>query len=145
MDKNELKRAQREYREAKAENDRALSIEEQAKAIVLQGNVFSEEETGERITKASSDFLMSDDDFKKYIDLCYIERKKLGIDVPAENTADCYTHEALRQAEDKLLDLAFKVLPKTHKGINLHEKLELVRKHWKYRQEFIDLIMQLAL
>jgi hypothetical protein len=141
----ELKRAQREYRKAKTENDRVLSIEEKAKTIVLQNNIFAEEETGKRITKPSRDYLMSDGDFKKFIDLCYIERKKLGLDVPAENTAYCYTLPALKQAEDNLLDLALQILPKVHQGINLHEKLAIARNHWKYRQEFIDLTMQLAL
>lgn len=142
---DQLKEAQRAYRKAKIEHDRALSIDGKAKTIVLQNHIFVEEETRERITKAGRDYLMSDEDFKRFINLCYVERKKLGLDIPAENTAYYYTLPALKQAEDNLLDVAFKILPETHEDINLHEKLKEARKHWKYRQEFINLTMQLAL
>ena len=138
--KKELKKAQKEYMVAKAAHEAALAIEEEAKTNVLRDNVFHNEETGERITSTTADFLMSDSEFFQYCELVHAEMLRMGLDIPAENTADYKTRPALMAAENKLIDISIAISP-----VKIRQGLETARNNLKYRQEMIDLTLRLAL
>lgn len=138
--KQQIKQAQKEYMRALASFQASQQIDKEAKEKVLSENIFVDEETGERLIKAISDFRMSDADFSKYIELCATERVKLGLDIPAEYTADYQTRPALKEAENKLIEIAVALTPKQHK-----DAIKKASRNWKYREELIDLTLRLAL
>ncbi len=135
-----LKKAQAQYTLALSAHEAAMEIGHKASLSVLNSTVFTNEETGERITNPKRDFLMGDSDFDRYVELTNKEMRKLGHVVPLGNTATHETWPALKQAEDELISIAIAITPASVRG-----GLERARNHYKYRGELVDLTYRLAL
>lgn len=134
----ELKQAQNNYMVALAAYKASKAIETDAKTEVLKNHVFVNDETGERITSPNADFMMDDASFPQYCQYVHETMLSMGLDIPAENTADYKTRPVLRAAEEKLIDMSISIVP-----AGLHKNLNIARQNLKYRQEMIDLTLRL--
>jgi len=140
-----LRTLQNNYYVAKAANETVKSLENELKTRVLTENEFytepGESEPATRIINPRSDYRMSDADFERYLDLCHALKPEFGLTHPKENTADCLTSKALKDAENKLLDFGVIILPETPEFDRT--AMDKIRNHWKYRGEMIELICKL--
>ena len=74
------------------------------KSEILRNNVFCEEESGERITEVSADFLMSDTDFTRYCEMVYARNRDKGFDSGEAGLNFWPLHKAVYDSEDALID-----------------------------------------
>lgn len=149
MTKAGLAKLQRVYLKAKKDHLAMELLEKQLKNKVLSENVYMIEEEHangravERIIRAESDFLMSDVDFEDYCQKLYQEAISARINLPDSNhTFTWETYPALKNAENNLLDWVRKNVPGERPELT-KESIEKMASHWKYRQELIDLTLQL--
>jgi len=135
------------YIHALAVQEITESIDKESKTAVLRTNEFyvdekewdKDEEKG-RILTPERDYLMNKEDFNRYLDLCQTERTKRGLKIPDKNfTSDYQTFKELKEAENKFLEIAFKVLPK-----ELAQELEPIKTSMcDIRKKFIDICLKL--
>lgn len=149
-DKNRLKELKENYYIAKAEYILVKEKTEEIQTAILANNVFYREnkwqEDGkkekERILDPFKDFLMSDEDFIKYLDMCFEEYKKAGI---ADSRGKEYLPETeplarCIKAEDSLILYSIDILPD---GILQKAVLRKNIHNPKYRETMLDLILRL--
>ena len=96
-----------------------------------------------RILKPFDSYLMSDADFDKYLDLCYEEYKKAGIDdkrgrewVPETESRELYT-----EATKMLVEFGLSIIP--DRFATEKETLKEAVKNIKYRDKVLDLVLRL--
>lgn len=134
------------------------TIKEEAETIqknILANNEFFESEewtermkkrgeNGEprRILRPFDTFLMKDEDFQKYLDLCYEEYKRAGIDdkrgkeyIPEAEAKDLYW-----EAEKQLVLYGIEIIPD---GMKEKETFREAIKNIKYKGKVLDLILRL--
>lgn len=99
-------------------------------------------EADRRILKPFATFKMSDNDFQKFLDLCYEEYKKAGIEdkrgkeyCPEAEAKDIYW-----EAEKQLVLYAIDIIPD---GIKEKETLREAIKNINYKEKVLDLILRL--
>lgn len=110
-------------------------IDTETKTEILRDNVFVNEDTGERITEPSADFLMSETDFEKYCNLVYFLNCKKGIDSGGPNLNFWPIQKAVYDAEDKLIDAITKDIPEY-----TPEVIKTVKTDLKYRAKFLSIV-----
>lgn len=154
MPKRKFSPAQQAYIQAKAEHDTLEKLAEKIQIQVLAKHEFYTEpdddtEQPERITHPMSDYRMSDDDFIRYLKLCYAEYQKHGIAPKGYDTV--VTHEAwlkLKKAEQDLIEWGYSILRKMPEYKKHANDLEALKEHIKYnieaREKLIDLTLQLS-
>jgi len=135
----QIRSKQQKYLLINAEVETLKEIDGENKRRALNENCFITEDEGKRITDPSSDFLMSEADFKNYCKLVFEENKKAGLDVTDYNIVACWKKEQeLKKIENELLNLQLETVP-----AELRENLKKAWNNWKYRQEALDLILRL--
>ena len=137
------------YEAAQANLKAVQELTNECKREVLTRHTFTVEEQfkgkrgleAETITDPTQDYLMSEEDFKKYLDLLYPLYIKAGIDDPrgVNYCPDAIPREELKNAENNLLDVFLTITPG-----GLKADFEKMRNHWKYRQKLIDLALNMA-
>ena len=153
--KAELKKLKSNYFMAKALYE---TIKEQAEEIqknILAVNEFyatddmmertiarGRTEADRRILKPFATFKMSDNDFQKFLDLCYEEYKKAGIEDKRgkEYCPEAEVHDLYWEAEKQLVLYAIDIIPD---GMKEKEKLREAIKNIKYKEKVLDLILKL--
>lgn len=98
--------------------------------------------TERKITEPRNTYLMDEDIFiNDFLEKCYAEYLKAGIadSRGKEYIPEADAHDARREAERILLQLALDILP----DIPEKNALRQATKHWKYRAEMLDLILKL--
>lgn len=120
-------------------------IDKESKTAVLIANKFYTDKTNGleekgRILTPNRDYLMTDEDFNKYLELCQIERTERGLKIPDKNlTSDYESFKDLKEAENKFVEVAFKMLPK-----ELAKELEPIKTSmYDIRKKFIDSCLKL--
>lgn len=153
--KKELKALKNNYFTTRALYETIKEEAENIQASILANNEFYESEEwterkttrggdGERkrIFKPFNSFLMNDEDFQKYLDLCYEEYKKAGIDDKRgrEYCPEAEAHDLYWEAEKQLVLYGIDIIPDemTEKKI-LREAV----KNIKYKEKVLDLILKL--
>ena len=139
----QLRRLCAEHRTAKAAQDRAEQIDQQAKRQVLEAGDYRSRYDGERITDPRRDYEMYDDAdltaFTAFCKLTHAARVALGSEVTDyESTTDRYTYRALQAVEDKLLEWAVASVPPQFSDIR---RARHTRRHF---DELLGLLYQLA-
>ena len=77
---------------------------ERATTEILNENVFTEEESGNRITEPFGDFMMSESDFTRYCELVYARNLEKGLDSGGAGTTFWSVKKAMFDAEDAYID-----------------------------------------
>lgn len=143
MDKRTLKQLQKDVRESAIKLENRKSLETRVKTEILYDNVYmtkpKEEEKQSRILDPIGDFRMSDEDFKDYCIKVYDRLVQAGAtDIPDYNTTATANQEtALKAAENAMLDAFLPLVPKSLQGA-----LDKARNDYKYRQELINITLQ---
>jgi len=103
---------------------------------ILKENVFYEMDDlgGRIITDRSHDWLMSDEDFNRYLKLVYAERVKIGINTPWDQCPISLVEMDLINAERDLIN-SFESLT----GINY----ELVSRKLDLKDQYVELTLRL--
>ncbi len=137
----------KEYLLAVVENTRIEQIDHDSKKQVLTENHFFKtscdfpEEEGERILDPKEDFLMSDDDFRHYLELCHIERTRRGLTIPEMDLSSNYkSFTAMKQAEERFVNVSLLLVPSS-----VRADIEKVKNNrgLKTYKAFIDLMLRL--
>lgn len=146
-----LSEEQKAYALAKAWYETLHNAEEEIEAKVLQENEFLSvcpeipELDGKRAERAY-EFVKNEEEFKRYQKLFYAECDRQGISWEWGKTIDGDAFYALKEAENILLDWFEKSIEKFEQIKSLKkakkESIELMRKHWKYREQLIDMAMK---
>ena len=115
-------------------------FEEAEKAAVFASR--SGENKPARILRPFDSYMMSEADFDKYLDLCYEEYKKAGIDdkrgrtyIPEAESRDLY-----KEAEKLLVEYAKDIIPDR---MTEKETLRNAVKMTKYRDRVLELVLAL--
>lgn len=115
-------------------------FEEAEKSAVFESRGRGNKDT--RILRPFDSYLMSEADFNKYLDLCYEEYKKAGIDdkrgreyIPEAESRDLY-----KEAEKLLVEYAIDIIPDT---MTEKETLRNAVKMTKYRDRVLELVLAL--
>lgn len=147
----EITALQETYLIAKAMEEEINAKDEEIKRKVLAENEYyisdelwklmKEDEPGRRITDPKGDFEMSETDMKDYIKKLYTEYLKAGI---ADDRGEGYipsarAREARHEAENALLDIVIELF----KGTEYEDAIRRATKHWKYREQLLDITMKL--
>lgn len=136
--KKQIKAKQEEYLLLKAAIMAAEEIEEENKVKILKENVFIDDE-GVRVTDPSEDWLIEDNSFIEYLKIVAEANKKSGLKIEDYNKVIALEEkEALKKVENELLKLQLKITP-----ASIIADIKKAQKHWKYRQEALDLILRL--
>lgn len=153
--KTDLKVLKRVYFEARALYETIKEEAENIQTSILASNEFYESEewterkvtrggNGERkrILKPFNSFLMNDEDFQKYLDLCYEEYKKAGIDDKRgrEYCPEAEAENLFCEAEKQLVLYGIGIIPD---GMVEKETLKEAIKNIKYKERVLDLILKL--
>ena len=109
------------YKKALAEEDRIIKKQEEIQNNILKNFVFYTsaenanrfEEKVERIIRPFDTYMMSEEDFKEYEELCYGEFVRAGIANPKGIGWVCeeFAKKERQICEDNLLDLMRKIVP----------------------------------
>lgn len=136
--RKQIKTKQQEYLLLKAAIMAAEEIEEENKVKILKENVFIDDE-GVRVTDPGEDWLIEDISFIRYLKMVAEANKKSGLKIEDYNKVIALEEkEALKKVENELLELQLKITP-----ANIVEDIKKAQKHWKYREEALDLILRL--
>ncbi|MGN1303812.1 MAG: hypothetical protein ACI4YB_02125 [Oscillospiraceae bacterium] len=149
----EIRTAQAAYLIAKAAEDSIKSIaEEIQRGILSEGDYFVAADlwdtnrrgmTERRITEPRRTYLMDEEIFiNDFLPKCYEKYQTAGI---ADDRGEEYCPEARatdkrKAAEQKLLSIAVDILPECEEK----DILKTAVNHWKYRDEILQIILQLA-
>lgn len=150
---SDIRAAQKAYLIAKANEETIISISNDIqRKILLEGNYIVCDEIwnmkqhikleNRRITDPNCTYLMDENIFvNDFLEKCYAEYCKAGIENKKgkEYIPEAEAKELRHKAENILLDLAIEILPKEMTVEK--EQLNLAKKHWKYREQLLDLIM----
>ena len=153
--KQELKKLKETYFTARALFETIRDMAEEIQKNILAEHPFFEEaektamfeskgrgNTDTRILKPFDSYLMSEADFNKYLDLCYAEYRKAGIDdkrgreyLPEAESRDLY-----KQSEKLLVEYGIDIIPD-----EMSEKATLRNavKSTKYRDRVLELVLSL--
>lgn len=98
---------------------------------------------GGRTTRPFDSYLMKEDDFQRYLDLCYAVYKEAKIDHPKgrEYCPEAEYYELMKKSESMLIDYAIEILPSNY--TNEKETLRMAVSNLKYREKVLDLILSL--
>jgi len=136
--RKQIKTKQQEYLLLKAAIMAAEEIEKENKVKILKENVFVDDE-GIRVTNPDNDWLIKDNTFIEYLKMVAEANKKSGLKIEDYNKVIALEEkEALKKVENELLELQLKITP-----ANIVEDIKKAQKHWKYREEALDLILRL--
>ena len=91
--------------------DKINTIDTASHAEILADNVYTEEETGKRITEQRSDFLMRETDFEDYCRKVYARNLEKGIDSGSWEFNFWDRKKAMYDAEDALIEAAADGVP----------------------------------
>jgi hypothetical protein len=143
--KAEYEKARHDYLKALAENEVVVKIDKQVKNFVLDHNEFNKSkewrENEDRILSCDEDYLMTDDDFKKYMKLCHEERLHRGMQVPSEElSSDYLTRTIMEQKEKEFVAIVLKTLPKS-----MSEQFKNVKYYYNIYKKFLDLCLRVKL
>ena len=108
----------------------------ESKKAELNDHEYFEEESHERITDPIADFLMSEQDFEKYINQVYARNCAKGFDSGSAGTTFWHIQKAVYDAEDALIDVIGAELPKHYTP----DMIKTVKASPKYRKEFLSII-----
>ena len=138
--------AKRNYLTAKAKYETVLKLKKECQEKVLNENEFYTTE-GEKVNLLN-DFLIDDDNFTKYLKLCFEEYKNVGLNPKHYNNAIDYPYMTqLRKAEDSLIEWGKSKIEKlaTYKmNIKDLERLyEAINYNLKIREKVINLTMSI--
>lgn len=156
-----LSPAQNAYMLARANYETIAEIEKDCKNRVLAENIFViadewEEDFGQRITDHRTDYLMSDEEFTRYVNLCFVAYKKEGIALKTcELTPSGPAWETLKQAEKNLLawskqqtlgnnGIARKFGLSSHKIADIEKVFAAAKHNIDLRHQLVDLALKLA-
>ena len=153
----EIVSAIKEYRRTKAELDSVIEKATEIQERILAENVYNVspeiaeqlDEAGKahgrrftthRITRPFDSYMMTDSDHMDYLNKCYVEYCKAGIedDRGCEYIPEAREKEAHRNAENHLLDV-FQIIAVTISP----EDFQMMRTHWKYRERLIQLALDM--
>ena len=97
--------------------------------------------TQTRITRPFDTYKMTDTDFQDYLEKCYNLYLIDGIAHPKGKgyIPEAPAEETRREAENYLLDVFEKITPDSI----CHEEYEQMRIHWKYREQLIELALNI--
>jgi len=146
-DKVKLRKLKTNYYTALSVEKAVIEKVKQIKNNVLLQNEFfkdaENEEGTDRILNSNIDFLMSEDDFIKYIKLVYEVEKENNIASPEgyETTAEWQYIEARKNAENQLINYGIDIMP-----ANYQSEKETLRKNintYKIRDGLLDGILKL--
>ena len=114
--------------------------EEPEKSAVFEAKGRGNKDT--RILKPFDSFLMSEADFNKYLDLCYEEYKRAGIDDKRgrEYIPEAESRELYKEAEKLLVEYGIDIIPD---GMTEKETLREAIKMTKYRDKVLELVLSL--
>lgn len=130
----EVKLAAKAVISARKEWNRIDSIDRATKQSILNNKFFVEEDSKERITDVSLDFLMSTEDFKQYCELVYELNLFRGIDSGSPETNFYSYKKAVYDAENAFIDAVAKDIPQYTKDI-----IDSVKKLPSRRKEFLSI------
>lgn len=130
------------------------TIKEKAEEIqrkILTENEFYETEknmkmdkhiTPMRITRTFDTYLMSEEDFQKYLDLCYSEYVRLGIADPRgkEYIPEAEERDLFFEAQKQLIEYAIDIIPDE---FGEKETIRKAVRMIKYRDKVLDLVLRL--
>ena len=149
----EIRTAQEAYYIAKAAEDSIKSIAEDIQRGILSKNEYfvaadlwngnRRGMTERRITEPRRTYLMDEEIYiNDFLPKCYEKYQAAGI---ADDRGEEYCPEARaadkrKAAEQKLLSLAVDILPECEEK----DILKTAVNHWKYRDEILQIILQLA-
>lgn len=143
--KEGLNTVQMNYAKALAYYEKMKDLDFEIKNKVLKDNDFFEEGTTRRIIEPKRDYLMSDKDFENYLDLCYNEQRKKGLNFKRDEVITELARELLVDAEEALLDWGESIVAK-HNDPRLPVKtFQDLRNNrvLSTRQKLVDLTMKL--
>ena len=89
---------------ARAKWETVKEIDKETRINVLSDNIFTDEETGERIVTPNADYLMSEDNFKQYCMMVYKINLDKGIDSGGWELNFWPIQKAVYDAEDAFID-----------------------------------------
>lgn len=125
-----------------------LEIEKEVREKVLEENAFYPSERmikeleaeNERLT-IDNDYFMSEEDLDKYLDLCFIEYKKLGVENKKGKNYIIYAEEKekMKRTENNLIDFIIGIVP-----LELQKLFNKYKFHWKYREQLLNLALELS-
>lgn len=133
-----IRRLQAEYMIAKAEYVTIKQISGNNSLRVLADHEFFDD-NGNRVLEYDWR-IKGENQFKKYLELLFIENKKSGLPVYDSNRvpeADAW--DKLRETEKELLKMQLETIPE-----HMRADIKGAQEHWKYRDECIDLMVRLA-
>lgn len=96
---------------ARAKWETVKEIDKETRIKVLSDNIFTDEETGERIVTPNADYLMSEDNFKKYLMMVYEINFDKGIDSGGWELNFWPVQKAVYDAEDAFIDAISEDIP----------------------------------
>lgn len=136
--KKQIKKKQQEYLFLKAAIMAMEEIDTESKQRVLKKYKFIDDE-GKRITDPKQDWRMKDDLFRAYLKVVMRENIDAGLKIDSYEMVIAWRQkEELKKVEDELLELQLQTIP-----TNLIESIKKAQKHWKYKDEALDLILRL--
>jgi len=146
--KAEFEESRMTYFKARALHETITEVDTESKNFVLAHNEFkySAKWKDRRIKKeglfirdCKEDYLMSNEDFKKYMGLCHKERTKRGLNVPSEELCSDYeSWKILKEAEDVFIDVALKIVPS-----RWQKDLQGIKTMYPGREKFLELSLRL--
>lgn len=149
--KENYKKARITYFKALALNETIKKLDAESRKEVLKNNTFKiskewNEKQNKRdikrkdiITNPINDYLMTNRDFKIYLDLCHKERTKRGLNIPNKDlTSDYKSFELLKTAEKEFINVVFETLPKS-----LTDGLKDIKNHYSLYKKFLDFSLKL--
>ena len=149
----EITALQEAYLIAKAMEEEINAKDEEIKRKVLAENVYYKSDeiwelwekrfpgSERRITEPRDDYEMSEGDMQDYIDKLYTEYLKAGIAdergrgwIPSAKV-----HNIRHETENALLNIVIELF----KGTEYEDAIRQATKHWKYREQLLDITMKL--
>lgn len=117
--------------EARARWQTVDEMDRETMKEILNENVFTEEESGDRITEPFGDFMMSETDFTRYSELVYARNLEKGLDSGGVGITFWEVHKALYDAEDAYIDAVAADIPAL-----TPEQVQQLKSSPKWREEF---------
>lgn len=133
-----LKSLQDRYHKVKMWHDAKKMTSKNNELKILAKNEFFDED-GNRVLDEA--YKMADDkDFVRFLHMLFEANKKSGIPVTdPELVAEYKEKQELQELEKQLLEFQLTITPNS-----IVEDIKRAHRHWKYREECLDLILRLA-